>query len=375
MPRVSQRAKNLAILAFYCVVAGWSLEYIFAAVSGEFASIGGGDAADLINQRIAAMGQRFDIFVGQGGQHILSIPRPVVWTVIFLALNCIVLAFGVSKGIERCSKFMIPALFLILLILAVMSVRLDGFAEGAAFLLKPNWDAVTGQTIIYALGQSFFSLSLGMGAMTTYGSYIQKDQSLVGVSFIVVLATILMAILAGLAIFPATFTYGVEVTSGPGLVFKTLPALFASLPGGPWVGVIVSSLFFILLFFAAVTSSFSLLEAGTAYVTEEWKAGNKQPSRGMALAILFVLVGALAVLCALSQMEGTSLVVMGDSIILPIGGIAACILVGWRMEDKVVFNELTSEGKFNGTLVRFFMFLAKWVCPIVIFYMFIKGLI
>lgn len=377
---------GLAILAFYCVVAGWSLEYIFAAVSGEFASISGGDAAELINQRIAAMGQRFDIFVGQGGVHILSIPRPVVWTIIFLALNCIVLAFGVSKGIERCSKFMIPALFLILLILAIMSVRLDGFSEGAAFLLKPNWDAVTGQTIIFALGQSFFSLSLGMGAMTTYGSYIQKDQSLVGVSFIVVLATILMAILAGLAIFPATFTYGVEVTSGPGLVFKTLPALFASLPGGPWVGVVVSSLFFILLFFAAVTSSFSLLEAGTAYVTEEWTfGGKKQLSRPMALTILFVLVGALSVLCALSQMEGTSLIVMEDTlfdfidkltsnIILPIGGIAACVLVGWRMEDKVVFNELTSEGKFNGTLVRFFMFLAKWICPIVIFYMFLEGL-
>ena len=267
-----------------------------------------------------------------------------------------------------------------------MSVRLDGFAAGAAFLLKPDWSAVTPQTIMDALGQSFFSLSLGMAAMTTYGSYIQKEQSLVGVSFTVVIATVLMAILAGLAIFPSTFTYGVEVSSGPGLVFKTLPALFASLPGGSWVGVFVSTLFFILLFFAAVTSSFSLLEAGTAYVTEEWTYKGKHMSRPVALTILFVIVGSLSVLCAMSQMEGSSLIIMENSlfdfldkltsnIILPLGGIAACIVVGWSMKKQVVINELTSEGQFNAKLVEFFYFFAKWVCPIVIFYMFIKGLL
>ena len=376
---------GLAILAFYCVVAGWSLEYIFASIQGEFASIGG-DSQALIDARMASMSDRFDFFVAEGGKYICGIPRPIFWTIGFLALNCVVLAFGVSKGIERCSKFMIPALFLILLVLVFMSVRLEGFAAGAAFLLKPDWSAVTGQTIIDALGQSFFSLSLGMGAMTTYGSYIQKDQSLVGVSFIVVLATIIMAILAGLAIFPSTFTYGVEVTSGPGLVFKTLPALFASLPGGPWAGVVVSSLFFILLFFAAVTSSFSLLEAGTAYVTEEFSFKGNKPSRPVALTILFVVVGVVAVLCAMSQMDHSTLFIgkyslfdfldkLTSNIILPLGGIAACIVVGWIMEKSVAYNELTSDGQFNGTIVRFFMWLAKWVCPIVIFFMFIRGLI
>ena len=373
---------GLAILAFYCVVAGWSLEYIFASAMGELRAVEGIELTD----QIARMGMRFDDFVGKGGVPILGVWRPVAWTIIFLALNCIVLAFGVSKGIERCSKFMIPALFTILLILVIMSVRLDGFAAGAAFLLKPDWSAVTAQTIMDALGQSFFSLSLGMAAMTTYGSYIQKEQSLVGVSFTVVIATVLMAILAGLAIFPSTFTYGVEVSSGPGLVFKTLPALFASLPGDPWVGVFVSTLFFILLFFAAVTSSFSLLEAGTAYVTEEWTYKGKHMSRPMALTILFVIVGSLSVLCAMSQMEGSSLIILENSlfdfldkltsnIILPLGGIAACIVVGWSMKKQVVINELTSEGQFNAKMVEFFYFLAKFVCPIVIFYMFIKGLI
>ena len=373
---------GLVILAFYCVVAGWSLEYIFLSCSGQLQSIPGMD----IYQQIAQMGVRFDQFVTLGGTYIWGIPRPVFWTILFLAFNCVVLAFGVSKGIERCSKFMIPALFCILLVLACFSIRLDGFEAGAAFLLKPNWSAVTGQTIMDALGQSFFSLSLGMAAMTTYGSYIQKEQSLVSVSLIVTLATVLMAVLAGLAIFPSTFTYGVEVTSGPGLVFKTLPALFASMPGGPWVGRIFSILFFILLFFAAITSSFSLLEAGTAYITEEWHSKAKENmSRPVALVILFVIVGSLSILCALSQMDGSHLYIMGYSlfdfsdkltsnIILPLGGIAACILVGQLMKRDVVYNELTSDGQFNATIVKFFCWLARFVCPIVIFYMFIAGL-
>ena len=353
---------GLVILAFYCVVAGWSLEYIIQSISQGFGGMTYGEMSDM-----------FDNFINSN--------RPVMWTLIFLGMNCIILAFGVSKGIERCSKFMIPALFGILLLLAVVSIWQDGWAKGATFLLKPDWSAVTGQTIIMALGQSFFSLSLGMAAMTTYGSYIQKDQSLVSVSLTVTLATVLMAILAGLAIFPSVFTYGVEVTSGPNLVFKTLPPLFATLPGGR----IVSVLFFILLFFAAITSSFSLLEAGGAYIGEEWKVNKKPVGRVWALVILFFLVGSLSVICALSQIEGSTLKILGFSVfdftdmftsnfILPLGGIAACILVGQLMERNVVFNELTSDGLYSAKVAGFFMWLARYVCPIIIFFMFINGL-
>ena len=172
---------GLTILAFYCVVAGWSLQYIFHSICYGFEGMTYAEMSDL-----------FDGFINSW--------RPVLWTVLFLGMNCIILAFGVSKGIERCSKFMIPALFLILLMLAIVSIWQDGWAKGAAFLLKPDWSAVTGQTIIMALGQSFFSLSLGMAAMVTYGSYIQKDQSLVSVSLTVTAATVLMAILAGLEV-------------------------------------------------------------------------------------------------------------------------------------------------------------------------------
>ncbi|MCQ2333173.1 MAG: sodium-dependent transporter [Paludibacteraceae bacterium] len=353
---------GVVILAFYCVVAGWSLEYIMVSITHNFSTM-----------ENAEMTSMFGNFVNSW--------RPVLWTIVFLALNCIVLAFGVSKGIERCSKFMIPALFLILLFLAIMSGSLEGWKAGAAFLLKPDWGAVTYQTIIMALGQSFFSLSLGMAAMTTYGSYIQKDQSLVSVSGIVTAATVLMAILAGLAIFPSTFTYGVEVTSGPNLVFCTLPPLFARMPFGN----VVSVLFFVLLLFAAITSSFSLLEAGAAFISEELKFRKKPIGRVPALAILFVCVSALAVVCARSQVEGSTLKILGWSVfdfadmftsnfILPLGGIAACILVGQLMPREVVFNELTSEGKFSATWVRFFYWLARYLCPIVIFYMFINGI-
>ena len=352
---------GLTILAFYCVVAGWSLQYIFHSIGYGFEGM-----------TYAEMSDMFDGFINSW--------KPVLWTILFLGMNCIILAFGVSKGIERCSKFMIPALFLILLMLAIVSIWQDGWAKGAAFLLKPDWSAVTGQTIIMALGQSFFSLSLGMAAMVTYGSYIQKDQSLVSVSLTVTAATVLMAILAGLAIFPSVFTYGVEVTSGPALVFKTLPPLFAQLPGGR----IVSVLFFVLLFFAAITSSFSLLESGAAYISEEWKFRGKPVGRVAALAILFVLVGSLSVVCALSQIEGSSLKILGFTVfdftdlltsnfILPLGGIAACILVGQLVDKEVVFNELTSDGRYKSKMVKGFYWLARYVCPIIIFYMFING--
>ncbi|MCQ2347142.1 MAG: arginine deiminase family protein [Paludibacteraceae bacterium] len=352
---------GMVILAFYCVVAGWSLEYIMVSITHNFSEMSATEMTSM-----------FGDFVNSW--------RPVLWTIVFLALNCVVLAFGVSKGIERCSKFMIPALFLILLFLAIVSFSLEGWKAGALFLLKPNWGAVTGQTIIMALGQSFFSLSLGMSAMITYGSYIQKDQSLVSVSGIVTGATVLMAVLAGLAIFPSTFTYGVEVTSGPNLVFVTLPPLFARMPAGN----IVSVLFFVLLLFAAITSSFSLLEAGAAYISEEWKVAKKPVGRVPALIILFVVIGVLSVICARSQVEGSTLKILGwtvfdftdmftSNFILPLGGIAACILVGQLMKRDVVFNELTSDGQFNAKVVSFFYWLARFVCPIIIFFMFING--
>ena len=347
------------ILSFYCVIAGWSLEYIWQSAEGGFA-----------HMTQAQMDSQFNDFVASGW-------RPILWMIIFLILNAGVLCLGVSKGIERCSKFMIPALFSILVMLAGVNLWQPGFAEGAAFILEPDWSAVTGQTIIKALGQSFFSLSIGMAAMITYGSYIQRQESLVSVSVIVSLATVLMAVLAGLAIFPSVFTYHVPVTSGPDLVFKTLPPLFAELPGG----YVISILFFVLLFFAALTTSLSILESLVAFFTEELRI-----ARAYALMIGFGLILICSTFCALSQMPDSPVMIgnlslfdwtdsFSSNYILPIAGLGCVILVGWFVPKTVVEHELTSSGRYPLWVFKFVLFMMRFVCPVIILFMFINGII
>ncbi|MBP5476885.1 MAG: sodium-dependent transporter, partial [Paludibacteraceae bacterium] len=278
---------------------------------------------------------------------------------------------------ERCSKFMIPALFCILVMLAGVNLWQPGFKEGAAFILHPDWSVVTGQTVIKALGQSFFSLSIGMAAMITYGSYIKRQESLVSVSVIVSLATVLMAVLAGLAIFPSVFTYHVPVTSGPDLVFKTLPPLFAQLPGG----YVISILFFVLLFFAALTTSLSIMESLVAFFSDELHI-----RRISALAIGFGIIILCSTLCALSQMPDSSLQIGGMSVfdwtdtfssnyILPIAGLGCVVLVGWFIPQSTVEHELTSSGRYPLWIFRCVLFMMRFVCPPIILFMFVNGLI
>ncbi len=345
------------VLSFYCVIAGWSLEYIVQSCAGGFEGM-----------TQAQMDTQFNDFVASGW-------RPIVWMAAFLVINGFVLGLGVTKGIERCSKFMIPALFCILVMLAGVNLWQPGFKEGAAFILKPNWSAVTSQTIIKALGQSFFSLSIGMAAMLTYGSYIKRQESLVSVSVIVSFATVLMAVLAGLAIFPSVFTYHVPVTSGPDLVFKTLPPLFAQLPGG----YVISILFFVLLFFAALTTSLSIMESLVAFFTEELHI-----KRISALGICFAIIFVCSTLCALSQMPDSSITIAGMSLfdwtdtfssnyVLPLAGLLCVVLVGWFVPKTTVEHELTSSGRYSLFVFKFVLFMMRYVCPIVIMFMCING--
>lgn len=338
------------VLASYCVIAGWSLEYIMRSVMGGFHGM-----------TQTQMDVQFDMFVASGW-------RPIVWMVVFLIINGGVLGMGVTKGIERCSKFMIPALFCILVMLAGVNLLQPGFNEGAAFILRPNWSVVTGRTILAALGQSFFSLSIGMAAMITYGSYIQRRESLTGVGVIVSLATVLMAVLAGLAIFPSVFSYGIEPTKGADLVFKTLPPLFAELPGG----YVISILFFILLFFAALTTSLSIMESLVAFFSEELHI-----KRIYALGIGFAIILLSSTLCALSQMPDSTILVGGETLfdwtdkfcsayILPLGGLACVVMVGWFIPHYVVEHELTSSGKTPLWIYKFIVFMMRYICPVVI---------
>ncbi|MBQ7697694.1 MAG: sodium-dependent transporter [Paludibacteraceae bacterium] len=347
------------ILSFYCVIAGWSLEYVYQSAAGGFEGM-----------TQAQMDTRFNDFVASGY-------RPIFWMAVFLLLNAVVLGMGVTKGIERCSKFMIPALFCILVMLAGVNLWQPGFKEGAAFILKPDWSEVTGQTIIKALGQSFFSLSIGMAAMVTYGSYIKRQESLVSVSVIVSLATVVMAVLAGLAIFPSVFTYHVPVASGPDLVFKTLPPLFAQLPGG----YIISIMFFVLLFFAALTTSLSIMESLVAFFSDELHI-----KRISALGIGFAIIIICSTLCALSQMPDSHLHIgslnlfdwtdtFSSNYILPIAGLGCVVLVGWFVPKSTVEHELTSSGRYPLWIFRCVLFMMRFVCPPIILFMFINGLL
>ena len=232
-------AAAFMILSFYCVVAGWTIDYVFKFASGAFTGM---DAA--------ALGQAFGGFISDP-------VKPIIYQAIFVALTVMVVLGGVANGIERAGKILMPILFLILIALVIRSITLPGAEKGLAFFLAPDFSKISGATIMAALGQAFFSLSLGMGAILTYGSYLDREANLGKSAWQVTFLDTSVAILAGLAILPAVFAFGMDPGAGPGLTFVTLPAVFMSMPGGIFFG----TLFFLLLTIAALTSSISLLGA------------------------------------------------------------------------------------------------------------------
>ena len=230
------------ILSFYGIVAGWTLQYVFLAITNQFSGL----TPDQI-------GGNFGAFISKPG-------LPIFWQVIFMAVTASVVIGGVKKGIERFSKILMPILLVIIIILVFRSVTLKGASKGLEFLLKPDFSKLTVPAILSALGHAFFSLSLGMGTMITYGSYIKKDENLGQTAIQVTIADTLIALLAGFAIFPAVFAFGIEPSAGPGLVFVTLPNVFNQMPFGAFFAL----LFFVLLAVAALTSSISILECVVA---------------------------------------------------------------------------------------------------------------
>ena len=225
------------LLSFYCVIAGWALEFIKESVLNEFAG-----------KSAAQISENFNGFIASGW-------RPVVWMGVFMLSTAFIVWSGIEKGIERYTKIFMPVFIVLLAALAINSLTLPGAREGIGFLLRPDFSKITGATILKAMGQSFFSMSLGLGCMITYGSYIRKGENLPKVASMVALSDMSVAILSGIAIFPAVFSFGISPTSGPELVFLTLPNIFAQMPGGYWIAIV----FFVLLFLAAITSSLSLI--------------------------------------------------------------------------------------------------------------------
>ncbi|SFH68735.1 neurotransmitter:Na+ symporter, NSS family [Tindallia magadiensis] len=234
------------IMGFYPVVGGWSLAYVFKSLTGLMSDSG-------------AIGDAFGGFIG-------SPVEPLGWMLVFLVFNILIVAKGIAGGIEKAARVLMPTLLVLLAFLTVRSVTLPGASAGLEFIFKPDFSEVSGQTLLAALGQAFFSLSLGMGCMITYGSYLSKKETLPNNALIVTALDVGVAILAGIAIFPALFSFGMEPTAGPGLVFVVVPIIFAEMGA---IGTLFGAVFFIALTVAALTSSVSLLEVVVAYLIDQ----------------------------------------------------------------------------------------------------------
>lgn len=346
------------ILSFYGTVSGWTLEYVWLAISNSFQ----GQDAEGINST-------FNEFISHPY-------KAVIWQVGFMFLTGSIILAGVKKGIERYTKLMMPVLFIIVILLGIRACTLEGAGAGLRFLFYPDFKALTSHGILSALGQSFFSLSIGMGVLLTYASYVQKEENLSHISWQVITTDTLVAILAGVAILPAVFAFGIDPQSGPGLVFLTLPKVFQSMP----LGYVWAILFFILLTFAALTSAISLMEVVVAYLIEE-----KKMKRLKATIITTLSISILGIFSTLSfgplkevQFFGLSIFDTFDyitsNILLPIGGILICLFAGWRLDRQVLYQEISNNGKIRLRLFRIYIFILKYVAPLCILFIFLNTL-
>jgi NSS family neurotransmitter:Na+ symporter len=298
-------AAGFIILSYYGVVAGWALEYTWRCALGGLGAIDSGGVAEFFG-RLTSEG-----------------PRQVVNQAAVMAATAAIVARGVEAGIERASKILLPLLFALLLVLLGYSLTSEGVGQGLEFLFKPRFDELTWRGVLAALGQAFFSLSLGMGAMITYGSYLGDEERLVWPAFLIAGMDTLLAILAGLVIFPLVFSYGLEPGAGPGLIFITLPKAFLQMPGSGFL----ATMFFALVLFAAVTSAISLLEVVVSFVVDELGVGRAVASWGAGLLIFGLGVPSAVVPGFLDRVDG-----LASNWMLPVGGLLIAIFAGWTLK-------------------------------------------
>jgi len=350
---------SMIILGFYAVVAGWCLQYLFASLVGHLR----GDS-----QYILTYFQTFSS----------SAVKPALWTVIFILMTHYVVVHGIRDGIEKASKLLMPTLFVLLVIIVIASCLLPGASKGIEFLFRPDFSKVSGSVFLDALGQAFFSLSLGTACLCTYASYFSRQTRLLRSAAQVALVDTLIAILAGLMIFPAAFSVGVNPDSGPALIFITLPNVFQqAFSAIPAVGYVIAILFYALLALAALTSTISMHEIGTAFFYEELHITRKKGA-----LLVTVLCSLIGIFCSLSCGAVGGLHVMGKSlldfcdfftgqILLPLGSFLTCLFVGWQVPKKIVRDEFTNWGTLRGTLFGVFLFLIRFVCPLCILAIFL----
>jgi NSS family neurotransmitter:Na+ symporter len=347
------------IMGYYPVVGGWSVAYIFKSIMGQ------------LSTDQAAMGEAFTTLI-------TGIGSPIFWTAVYLLANIVIVAKGISSGIEKASKVMMPLLFILLIILVVRSLTLPGAMEGLKYLFVPDFSKLTGEVMLSALGQAFFSLSLGMGCMITYASYLSKKENLVENALIVPTMDTGVALLSGMVMIPATVAFGFDLGQGPGLVFVTVPAIFATM--GPVVGRIFGIIFFLLLTVAALTSSLSLLEVVVSYLID-----NRGLERKKAVIVSSIILFIICIAASLSMGPWSGFTILGknifdfldwfaNSILLPIGGLFITLYVGWFMGKDRVKAEVTNEGTVRFGLFEVWLFLCRFVIPVIIFVVLLSGL-
>jgi NSS family neurotransmitter:Na+ symporter len=345
------------------VVAGWTLEYFLKAAGNGF-----------IGKTPEQFTESFTTFTA-------SPWRPVLWLVLFMFATHFVIVKGVQQGIERSAKILMPVLFVLLIVMAICSVMLPGSGSGLEFLLMPDFNKVNSGVLLSAMGQTFYSLSLGMGCLCTYASYFQSDTNLTKTAINVATIDSLVAILAGIIIFPAAFSVGIQPDAGPSLVFITLPnVLTKAFAGLPWLTYILSTAFYLLLALAALTSTISMHEVVTVYMHEEFSM-----SRRKAAWLVTLLCGIIGAFCALSMGVGKDYTLFGMNLfdifdyvtaklMLPLGGFFISIFTGWYLDKKILRDELNSGGHLPLFVYKGIVFILRLVAPIGIAFVFINEL-
>ena len=347
------------ILSYYGTIAGWTMHYMCISFTDAFQ-----------NATPASIEQLFTEFTSNPY-------HPIIWQVLFMTITAAVILGGVKNGIERSSKVMMPILFIILIILCFRSLTInEPSIDGLAFLFKPNLDVVSAKTVLAAMGQAFFSLSVGMGVIMTYGAYVKKNENIHQMAYQVVISDTAVAILAGIAILPATFAFGMAPNAGPGLVFLTLPQVFAQMP----LGQFWSFIFFLLLVLAALTSSISLLEVTVSYLINELKM--KRVTATVITTIVISIVGVFTTI-AFGPLKDTTLFGMNifdimdftaSNILLPLGGILICYFAGWVLGKDSLRDEITNGNKLKITLFGFYFFIMRYIAPVVVILLMLNGL-
>lgn len=348
-------ASGTLILSFYAVVAGWTMEYLFQSIKDIFSSSAQHDS-----------GAEFSSFITGW--------RCVFWTVVLLGLNLVIALRGVQKGIEKVSNWLMPVLFVLLLIMVVNSLMLPGAAEGLKFLFAPDFSKVDSSMFLSAIGQAFFSLSIGLGTLTVYGSYFPSQTKIVKSASIMAGLDTMVAIIAGIIIFPAVFSFGMQPEAGPKLVFVVLPDIFRQMPfGDVW-----STIFFLLLLIASLTSTISLSETGISFCIEQMGVSRK---RAVAMTMGFVTF--FGILCALSFGPLANFTICGltifnlfdfvtSNIMLPVGGMLIAIFVGWIIDRQVLAHQLSPAPRF---LCRLITFSLRYISPLAILLVFLNNLL